>query len=204
MGHITRTAVNSCLRRTRSIAFALSMSLAVWHPQAVASEDSAAAVGPTTAVGLPPAQEANCKRLTSGPLHDQCLTAASILAVMSGERRSAAWADGMELVLRKWIESRSPHGYTLRNVECRLSWCVVEAGYTVAAGDLPGQGLVLDSAVADKNKIFKLQTMFARDPDDANVQDVVVFFKRYCQSVSELLDGDAHLVPNYMTLGQTC
>jgi len=110
----------------------------------------------------------------------------------------------MESFLQKWIESLQPDGFTFRNVECRLSWCVVEAGSTIGAGDRPGHDIILESAAADKKKIFQAENMFARDPDAGNVWDVLVFFKRYCNSPAEVFDGSGTLVPNFNTLGQKC
>jgi len=192
--------------------FGIAMPCALRFPQAVASERPSQVITAVRAevtgpVGLPPAQEANCKKLAvggRGPLHEQCLRVRTILAVMSAEPRTTDWAPAMETYLQKWIESLEPDGFTFRNVECRLSWCAVEAGSTVGAGDRRGHSIVLGLAEADKQKIFQVENLFARDPDAANGWDVVVFFKRYCSSTSELFDSEGHVVPDFYTLGQHC
>jgi hypothetical protein len=108
----------------------------------------------------------------------------------------------MENSLQKWVESLESDGFTFRNVECRLSWCVVEAGSTIGAGDRKGHNIVLELAEANKLKLFQVENLFSRD--DANTWDVLVFFKRYCTSTGEIFDSDGHLVPNFNTLGQKC
>jgi hypothetical protein len=151
-------------------------------------------------------QEANCKRAGDrGIDHEQCLRAENILAVISAEPRAKAWADGMESFLRKWMENLGPDGFTFRNVQCRLSWCVVDAESTVGAGyGGRGHGIVLDTVEAGNNKIFQIENMFVRDPRDPTVWNVLVFFKRYCRSSSEVFDANDHLVPDLYTLGQKC
>jgi hypothetical protein len=193
-------------------AFGFAMTVAGLFPQAVASEGPSQVITPartevTSPVELPQVQQAKCKQLTvggGGPLREQCLRVREILPVMSAEPRATVWADAMESFLRKWIESLGPDGFTFRNVECRLSWCVVESGSTVGAGDRRGHDIVLESAEAGKSKIFQVENLFARDPDDANAWDVIVFFKRYCRSPNEIFDGSSHLVSDFYTLGQKC
>jgi hypothetical protein len=165
-----------------------------------------AALGATKPIELPAVQEANCKRLSADdPVHGQCVRVRQILTLMSAEPRAAAWADGMESFLRRWMESLGPDGFTFHNVQCRLSWCVVEAESTVGAGeDRRGHNIVMDSAQAANKKLFQIENMFARKPDDATVWNVLVVFKRYCTSAGEVLDSDGHLVPNFDTLGQEC
>jgi hypothetical protein len=160
----------------------------------------------TGPIELPPVQEAHCKKVaaSNGPEHQDCLRARHILALMSAEPKDKAWADGMESFLQEWIESLEPDGFSFRNVECRLSWCVVEAGSRIGAGDRRGHDIVLDSREAQKKKIFQFQNLFARDPDDPSAWDALVIFKRYCGSGSELFDDNNNLVPNFYTLGQTC
>jgi hypothetical protein len=207
-----RAVTKGCLTLILGFTLIVAMTPAVGSPQTVASEGPSQVTAPartqvTSAVELPSVQEANCKKLAlggRGPLYEQCLSVRSILAVMSVEPRATAWADAIETSLQKWIESLEPDGFTFRNVECRLSWCVIEAGSTIGAGDRRGHDIVLDSAEARKLKIFQVENMFARDSDDANLWDVVVFFKRYCTSKRELFDGNGHLVPDYYTLGQKC
>jgi hypothetical protein len=207
-----RAVPKRCLTPILGFAFGVAMTVPVRFPQAIASEGPSQVIAParteaTTTVELPPVQEANCKRLAAGgggPLLEQCRRVRTILATMSLEPRSTAWADAMETSLQKWIESLEPDGFTFRNVECRLSWCVIEAGSTIGAGDRRGHDIVLELAEADKLKIFQVENLFARDPDDASAWDVLVFFKRYCKSPKEVFDGDGHLVPNFDTLGQKC
>ena len=205
MGCITRIVTQGYLRLTLGIAFVFAMTLSARLPQAAASEDLSRANAPTTVVELPPVQQANCKRFANDDLiHDKCLRVKKILQVMSGEPRATAWADKMESFLTQWIESLEPDGFTFRNVECRLSWCIVEAGSTVGAGDRKGHGIVMATATAKENRIFQLENLFARDPDDAGIWDVVVIFKRYCTSTSELFGDDAHLTPDLYAVGQKC
>ena len=165
----------------------------------------AAATGVKKPIELPAVQEANCKRLSAGdPVHEQCVRVRHILSVMSAEPR-AAWADGMESFLRRWMESLGPDRFTFRTAQCRLSWCVVEAESTVGAGeDRRGHNIVLDSAQAADKKIFQVENLFARKPDVPAVWTVLVVFKRYCASTNEAVDGDGHLTPNFDTLGQEC
>ncbi|MBV8403077.1 MAG: hypothetical protein JO203_02700 [Gammaproteobacteria bacterium] len=160
----------------------------------------------TSPIELPPVQAAHCKKIeaSSGPEQQNCIRAAQILALMSAETRDAIWADAMESFLQHWIESLEPDGFTFRNVECRKSWCIVEAGSTIGAGDRQGHDIVLDLREAQKKKIFELQALFAPDLDNPSAWDALVIFKRYCGSGSELFDGNNHLAPNFYTLGQTC
>jgi len=202
-----RVATRSCLTLILGVGFGFVMPLLVAIASESPSQVSPTRTESTSPVRLPPAQEAKCRQLavgSRGPLHEQCLRVGKILAIMSVEPRETAWADAMESSLHKWIESLEPDGFTFRNAECRLSWCVVEVGSTVGAGDTRGHDIILESAEARKYKIFQAENMFARDPDGANVWDVLVFFKRYCTSTSEILDNDARLVPNFYTVGQTC
>lgn len=209
MERIQHSVVKSRLTVMLSFGLAFAMTLVMWFPRAIASEDHSQG-SPSTAVQgarpveLPSVQEANCKELAAGHLHELCVSVRSILAAMSAERRQAAWADKMESFLRKWIETLEPDGFTLRNVECRLSWCVVEAGSTIGAGSDRGHDIVLDVYQADKRKIFQTENLFAPDADGAGGWDVLVIFKRYCTSGNELFDSDNHLVPNIYTVGQQC
>lgn len=209
MERITHPVAKSRLTVMLSFGLASAITLVMWFPRAFASEDpsqgspSSAAQG-ARPVELPSVQEANCKKQAAGLQHEQCLRVSGILAAMSAERRQAAWADRMESFLRKWIETLEPDGFTFRNVECRLSWCVIEAGSTIGAGTDRGHSIVLDVDEADKRKIFQTENMFARDADGAGGWDVVVIFKRYCTSARELFDSDNNLAPNFYTLGQKC
>jgi hypothetical protein len=199
------------LRTILFYLFSFLLMTAVLLPPAVAFEDNSRVSTSevekiTDPVELPLVQQDNCKRLVAarGPLNDQCLRVSKILAVMSAEPRATAWANATETVLQKWIGSLAPDGFTFRNVECRLSWCLVEAGSTIGAGDRRGHDVILESAETDKVKIFQAENLFVRDPDDASAWDVVILFKRYCTSPSEIFDGHGGLASDFYTLGQHC
>jgi hypothetical protein len=121
-------------------AFAIT-PYSVWSQNAgtgATSEDNQS-LHRTHTLSLPGLQEAYCRRSDSrknGIAFEQCQRVRSILAIMSAEPR-AAWADSMEDFLKKWVKSLE-HGFTLKSVECRLSWCFVEAGSVVGAGTVPG------------------------------------------------------------------
>jgi hypothetical protein len=188
------------------VAVAFAMALAIRLPQASASESPAskashsASAGVTGPIELGPSQGAQCKRVAPGdrvPL-ENCLEATRILALMAAEPRDSAWADRTESALSKWIESLASEGATARNVECRLSWCIVELGS--ANKSL----LRLNIREQQNMKIFDRLDLFAPDVDDPTVLDVLRIFKRYCKSTRELFDGDGHLVPDFDALGQKC
>jgi len=193
----------------RNFALGLMAMLAVELPQAFAAEESSKVVtapprvGIANAVGLPAAQDENCRRSKDRIVREGCARVRSILAIMSAEPR-AAWADKTEAFLRDWMERLGPDGFTFRRVECRLSWCVLESESTVGAGSGSGHDMVMPSAEAARNKLFQVENTFAPKPDDPSVSDVLIFFKRYCKSVSEALDSDNKLAPNFYTLGETC
>jgi hypothetical protein len=151
-------------------------------------------------MGLSPSQEANCKRTapSDGVRHGDCVEAMRILALMTAEPRDKVWADRMGSDLSDWVESLASKGITPRNVECRLSWCIVEVGS--AEGDL----FEMSPQKGQKMKIFDRLVLYAPDVDDPKITDVLQFFKRYCKSLKEVFDGDSHLVPNFDTLGQKC
>jgi len=75
---------------------------------------------------------------------------------------------------------------------------MVEVGST--EGNLP------EMASGDEHqwKLFQAVFLFAPDVDDRNVGDVVLFYKRYCKSVMEVLDPEGHLRPNFYSVGQKC
>jgi len=204
-----RAQSSSCLMIIVCVLSAFVMKPRVVHSQAIAAE-GASQVVPESRVDqknvlkLPTMQEANCKRLEvkkTGPLYEQCQRVRQILAIMSAEPR-AAWANSLEEFLQKWVQSLE-YGFTFRSVGCRLSWCFVEAGSTVGAGDIPNHDTVLDLHQAKKMKLYQTETMFAPDAVGSNVSDVLILFKRYCGSRSELFDGDS-MASDFYTLGQTC
>lgn len=197
------TATKSPLTIGLSLPLGFAMTLLMWLPQATASER-----GPVTnQVDLPPAQEAYCRKVapSGGIPHGECLKARGILAVMSAERRDSVWADKIESTLQKWAKSLDSSEFTFRNVECRLSLCVVEIGSTVGAG-YGGEGHSLVMAEQHKNKIFHFMALFAPDLDDPNAWDVLIFVKRYCKSPKELFDPNdyGHLARDFYTQGQKC
>jgi len=195
--------LNFTVRRLMLRRFLIAMGLGV--VAAGTADVTPVSAGITSPIELPPVQAARCKEIAAskGPEHEDCVRAAQILALMSAESRDVRWADAIEPFLRKWIESLQPDEFTFRKVECRRSWCLLEVGSTIAAGDRPGHSLILATHEAQKRKIFQLQTLFAHDFDDQSVWDALVIFKRYC-SESELFDGNGHLAPDFYTLGQTC
>jgi hypothetical protein len=117
---------------------------------------------------------------------------------MSPESRDVAWADRMEFDLSKWVESVKSEGIAPRDLECGLSWCIVEVVST--------QGRIPEMLPHEqrKRKIFQMPSVFAPDIDDPTVTDFLMIFKRYCRSIGELLEGDGHLVPTFATVGQKC
>jgi hypothetical protein len=126
-------------------------------------------------------------------------TAARFLLSINAEPRDKEWAGKMEANLNEWVESLASQGITSRDVECRLSWCLVEVGST--EGNLPDWDLVR----ASQWKVFNILFLSAPDIDDPKVGEMVIFLKRYCKSVSgEILDQDGHLLPNAETAGHRC
>jgi hypothetical protein len=192
------------VKRVSGIAVGLvlgvAMILAMEFPEASASESSVSTAEVTSPIELGPSQKARCKRTAPNDQvpYEKCISAARVLALMSAEPRNKAWADKMESDLSEWIESLASKGFTSRNVECRLSWCIVEVGST--------QGHLLEMSLRDqqKRKLFDRLDLFAPDVDDPNADDIVIIFKRYCKSTREIFDGDGHLVPDFDTVGQKC
>jgi hypothetical protein len=105
----------------------------------------------------------------------------------------------MESDLMKWVDSAASEGVGPRDVECRLSWCIVEVASP--QGHIPE---IPPHEQQEKMKIFKRPSVFAPDIDDPNVTDILMIYKRYCKSMGELFDGDGHLVPNFATVGTHC
>lgn len=188
------------------VVLGFAMTLAMTFQEASASESSAstgshvASTGEISSIELGPSQEARCKRTIQDDRLDfeSCASAKRILALMRAEPRDKVWADKMESDLSEWVESHTSEGFTLRNVECRLSWCIVEVG--------SAQKRILEMHLRNQStrKLFDRLDLFAPDVDDPNVQDQLIIYKRYCDSVSEILDGNGHLVPNFYTVGQKC
>jgi hypothetical protein len=200
--------VNTASLRVLGIAVGLALSfaatLATKLPQANASEDLAptsnrmGSTGNLSPIGLSPSQDTVCKRTPqSAPHHSDCNEAIHVLALMSAERRDNPWAERMESFLSKWVESLASEGMTPRDIECRLSWCIVELG------SAPGP---LTKIPPSQEKVFYFLALFAPDLDDPNQQDILLFFKRYCKSYKELFDDSnvGHLAPDFDTVGTTC
>jgi hypothetical protein len=105
----------------------------------------------------------------------------------------------MESDLSKWVESLASEGVAPRDLECRLSWCIVELASST-------QGYIPEMAPREerKRKVFQMPSVFAPDIDDPKVTDVLMIYKRYCNSLGEVLDGNGHLVHNFDTVGQKC
>ena len=163
---------------------------------AASNGDRATATGSMRPIELGPSQEARCRRMTPDDrIHSrECASAKHIVALMNAERRDKVWADEMESGLRAWIESLKADGFTLRNVKCRSTWCIVEVG------SAQRHILFMHLHVARNRKLFDRLDIFAQDLDDPSVQDQVIFYKRYCVPESELFDSNNHLVPNFDTL----
>lgn len=157
-----------------------------------------ASAGSATPVELGPSVEAWCKRTNDGIEYQLCESARDIVALMNAEPRDNAWADNTESDIAAWIQAQSSKRLTLRNVQCRSSFCIAEVGSP--------HGSALEPRIADQRKwrLFGFQSLFAPDVDDPNVQDQLIFYKRYCRSEGELFDGEGHLVPNFFTEDQKC
>lgn len=151
-------------------------------------------------IGLGASQEAHCKQTTPNDRigYEECASAKHILTLMSAERRDDVWADKMESELRTWVEGLASDGFTLKRVECRLSWCILEVG------SAQGSILEMNLRVAQRRKLFELKDLFAPEIDNVNVQDQLIFYKRYCDSVKDVLDPNSHVVPNIAAVGQKC
>lgn len=198
------------LKRALLIAFVVILGVTtpfeMKFSQASASENAASSGGHValikekSPIELGPSQEARCKLIIPSDRiqYAQCALFRRLLASMDAEPRDEAWADQIELELTKWVESMASDGFTLRKVACRLSWCVVEVG------SVDGRILNMRPNDAQKIKLFEVRDMFAPDVHDSNVQDQVIFYKRYCNSAGELLDGNGRLVPNLNAVGHAC
>jgi hypothetical protein len=188
------------------IVFVLAMAMAMKLPVAIASEDAPPKASHSVPaevaapIELSPSQKARCARTPAADAvhnHD-CNLGKDLLGLMNGERRDKLWADKTETGLSQWIESLASKGITSRNVECRLSWCMVEVGST--EGHLPK----MEVSDAYKWKLFETLFLSAPDVDDSNVSDMTIIFKRYCKSINEILDSESHVVPGFYTVGQKC
>lgn len=118
---------------------------------------------------------------------------------MSAEPRDGVWADTIESDLHKWVESLASDGFTLRDIECRSSWCVLEVGST------QGGLIEMEPRDARKMKLFDpIDDLVVPDSDNPNIQDQMIFYKRFCKSTRELLDDNGHLLPNFYTVDRGC
>lgn len=182
------------------------MALALKFAETSASETPSstgshlAAAGSTSPIELDASQEARCKHTTPDDRinYEECAWATRALALVSSEPKDKMWAYEMESDLREWVGSLTSDGFILRNVECRLSWCIVEVGSK--------QRRILHTSAqnARKWKLFELRDLFAPDIDNPSVLDQLIFYKRYCVSEGELFDGNGHLVPNFVAVGKKC
>jgi hypothetical protein len=202
----------ACISISRFLGIAVgltlgfAMTLATKLPQANAAENPVstashfASSGVISPIELGPSQKERCKRTAPNDKvpYENCVLAGHYLALMNGEPRDKVWADKMESDLSDWVQSLVSEGITSRNVECRLSWCIVEVGST--QGHLPEMG----ARDQQKRKLFETQFLYAPDVDDPNVGDMVIIFKRYCKSSKELLEPDGRVVPDFDTMGQKC
>jgi hypothetical protein len=192
------TASKDPLRLPRRVALGLAILFVTGSVQRAASEGQTA-----NQIDFPPAQEAYCTQLPpdSRVPREECAKAKGILALMSVERRDDPWADDVESTLEKWSASLDSSEFTFRDVECRLSLCFIELGSTVGAGRGEGwsHNLIVDPDIQRKNKIFHFMATFAPDLDDPNAHDVLMFFKRYCTSIKDLLDSHGHMQPGFYT-----
>jgi len=111
-------------------------------------------------IDLPPAQATWCK--SSGldaSQRDGCVTAMRVLRLMSDEPRDKKWADAMEAYLQSAVNSLDSTRVTSRNIQCRLSWCVVEVGAT--GGPTAVSALLLNAVQARSIKLFERTILFA-------------------------------------------
>lgn len=189
------------------VGIGFAVTLAIKIPEAAATESFAStgshviSTESLSPIKLDPSQEAYCKRATTAArIHRKsCAWAKRLLALMSAEPRDSVWAEKMESDLRRWVESLASGGFTLRNVECRSSWCVLEVGSTQAGT------IEMSLRDANKKKLFDpIEDLVAPDIDNPNIQDQVVFYKRFCRSTKELLDDNGHMVPNFYTVDRGC
>jgi len=153
------------------------------------------------AIELPAPQMAQCgSAQIADRLRQDCANVSHVFALMSAEPRDKAWAGPTESYLQSWIEGLGSRGFTARNIECRLSWCVVEAEST------QGGSLILNLIEARNRKLFQSATLFAPDSStsDSSIMDILVVFKRYCKSTRELLDNDGKIVLDFDSQGKTC
>ena len=200
--------VSTVLRRSFQLALGFAIGLIAVFPEAGAADNSAenvarSAAHDVSAIELGPSQGAHCKSAQSSSgddriVREQCIKVMHLLTLMSKERRDGAWADNMETGLSDWIKHLSPKGITPRNVECRLSWCIVEVGS--ANEDL----LEMPPQDEQKRRIYEVLHLFAPDIDDPGTTDIMVFFKRYCTSLRELVKPGGELARDFETVGQRC
>lgn len=190
-----------------SVVLVLGFTItAIKFTETSASESSAsigshvASIGKMGPIELGPSLVARCKRTTPDDRIDyqECALAKGVVALMNAEPRDKAWADKTESDLSEWIGSRASEGFTLRNVQCRSSFCIVEVG--------SAQSRILETSTHDQRKwkLFEFRDLFAPDADDPSIQDQVIFYKRYCSSAGELLDSNGHMVPKFYTKDQKC
>ena len=200
------TVVKRVSRVSVMIILGCAMALATKFTGTRASGSSAPTGSPVASTGemipveLGASQEAGCKRTPPDDRieYEECTSAKRLVAVMNAEPRDKPWADKTESDLSEMVESRESEGFTLRNVQCRSSFCIVEVGST--------QSRIFETGTLDQRKwkLFDFRSLFAPDVDDPSVQDQVIFYKRYCSSAGELLDGNGHLVPKFYTMDRKC
>jgi len=182
-------------RKPSAVAVGLVLGVAI----AMAIEPLEAR-GSQRPIEVGPSQTAHCKRLTpkDGISYRNCVTASHLLTAMNAEPRDTVWADKMESDLNDWLESLATEGLISRNIECRLSWCMVEVG--------SGDGRIADLSYLFKHnwKLLERLSMFAPDIDNPNAGDEVLIFKRFCTNVGELLDSSGHVLPGVDAAGKGC
>ena len=203
-----REAIRSKFRALLVCAFGLMC--AVSASETVASDGTTSApddssLKPTTnIVELSLYQQTHCKRKSAGSVDGkECAKARSIVDMMNHERRDTAWAGGVEESLRDWIDSLASVGISQREVQCRLSWCLIELGATEAQWEEQDPKLA-DIDLRKKLKLFQYLFLYAPDVDDASMADITIIYKRYCESVAEVLDSEGHVFPDFYTAGQHC
>jgi len=66
------------------------------------------------------------------------------------------------------------------------------------------QLLKMTADVAGKWKLFQALFIFAPDVGDTGTGDMTIFYKRYCKSVTEILDPEGGIRPEFYSVGQHC
>ena len=150
-------------------------------------------------IELGPSARAYCSRQrSSDKQYSDCVNASRLMGLMNSETRDKKWADRMEADLSDWVESSASKGITSREIECRLSWCLVEVGSS------RGELLEMDFPDQNKKRIFRRLALYAPDVDDQNIVDVVFIFQRFCRSPMEIIDRFGKLQPDADAAGTRC